>query len=171
MYTPPENTETTTPSPEKTKRMEACIAVGIEKWIDCCLTENGRECMEKLPTDRVRDRAAEIFLLGFVGRMLAAPPIGDTLMCCLTEEKDLNRLWIHNLETSGGEIILDGFPYPHTDEATLLLAKAFFRLGFRAGIVHYRQRAGVDLANDFLLGFWGERERPADSSERKAMDY
>ena len=38
-------------------------------------------------------------------------------------------------------------------------------------IVHYRQRVGVDMANDFLLGFWGERERPSDSSERRAMDY
>ena len=38
-------------------------------------------------------------------------------------------------------------------------------------IVHYRQRGGVAMANDFLLGFWGERQRPADSPERKAMDY
>ena len=38
-------------------------------------------------------------------------------------------------------------------------------------IVHYRQRAGIDMANDFLLGFWGERQRPSDSPERKAMDY
>ena len=38
-------------------------------------------------------------------------------------------------------------------------------------IVHYRQRTGVAKANDFLLGFWGERQRPANSPERKAMDY
>ena len=38
-------------------------------------------------------------------------------------------------------------------------------------IVHYRQRAGLAKANDFLLGFWGERQRTANSPEQKAMDY
>lgn len=38
-------------------------------------------------------------------------------------------------------------------------------------IVHYRRRAGLVKANDFLLGFWGDRDRPADSPERKAMDF
>lgn len=40
-----------------------------------------------------------------------------------------------------------------------------------AAVVHYRQRAGVAKANDFLLGFWGDRDRAATSPERKAMNY
>lgn len=38
-------------------------------------------------------------------------------------------------------------------------------------IVHYRQRAGLVKANDFLRGFWGDVDRPASSPERKAMNY
>ena len=38
-------------------------------------------------------------------------------------------------------------------------------------IVHYRQRAGLVKANDFLLGFWGDIDRPLGSAERKAMNY
>ena len=38
-------------------------------------------------------------------------------------------------------------------------------------IVHYRKRTSVAMANDFLRGFWGERQRSADSPECKAMDY
>lgn len=38
-------------------------------------------------------------------------------------------------------------------------------------VVHYRQRAGLEKANDFLLGFWGDKDRPASSPERKAMDF
>ncbi len=38
-------------------------------------------------------------------------------------------------------------------------------------VVHYRQRAGLEKANDFLLGFWGDRDRPSGSPERKAMNY
>lgn len=38
-------------------------------------------------------------------------------------------------------------------------------------IVHYRQRAGLERANDFLRGFWGDMDRPTHSPERKAMNY
>ena len=38
-------------------------------------------------------------------------------------------------------------------------------------IVHYRQRAGVNKANNFLKGFWGEKDVAPDSPEQKAMNY
>ena len=38
-------------------------------------------------------------------------------------------------------------------------------------VVHYRQRAGVNKANDFLKGFWGEKDVAPDSPEQKAMNY
>lgn len=127
-----EDTATTMPVMDKGKLLDACIAVGIECWIDFCLSENGSECLEKLPSEQVRDRAAEIFLLGFCCRMLVSPPIVSAPPDSLAEEKELNRLWIDHLETSGGEIVLEGYPYPRTGETTLLLAKGFFRLGFRS---------------------------------------
>lgn len=139
MFMTLDNIETIKIVTDKNKRLEACIAVGLECWIDYCLTENGKECMKKLPTDRVRERAADLFLLGFCCRMLVAPPIGLSLTDRMTEEKDFNRLWIDHLETSGGEIILDGKPYPRTEEIVLLVAKAFFRLGFQSATTVWQQ--------------------------------
>ncbi len=115
---------------EKDKCLDACILIGQKCWDDYRESENGHSCLELLPSDQVRERANALFQLGFCCRMLVSPSIG---LDYATEEKELNRLWVEHLETSGGEIVLDGFPFPYTDEATLRVAKAFFRLGYRAG--------------------------------------
>lgn len=133
------NNETKTNLPDKNMRLLACGVVGREWWKDYCESENGKDVMEKLPSDRVRERAEDIFLLGFCSRMLVSPPGGRAEPDRMAEEKDLTRLWVDYLEISGGEIVLDGSPFPRTEETTLLVAKSFFRLGYRAGTVVWRQ--------------------------------
>ncbi len=38
-------------------------------------------------------------------------------------------------------------------------------------VVHYRRRAGVEKANDFIAGFWGDKEVTSASPELKAMNF
>lgn len=137
MFTITNNTEPKKTVPDKDTRLLACLAVGRECWKDYCDSENGMECLKRLPSEDVCERAEDIFLLGFCCRMLVSPPVKATDR--MTDEKEFNRLWVEHLHTCGGEIILDGLPFPFTDEIVLRVAKAFFRLGFTIGTSVWRQ--------------------------------
>lgn len=124
---------------EESETMDFLIGVGQMCWKSFVASPRGMMLTMLLPSDRVRREANHLFQLGFGARLFLFPPFGPDALDAVIGSALCEKAWKVQLARSGGKTILDGKPYPETQEAILSVAKHFFKMGFEAGTVAARE--------------------------------